>query len=114
MVFDNRNPTTVKLHENLIYPIIYPDKLDNPDKISYFQLPLSNFTSNEVDFDAPNMQGRKYEIPKIKISEVHLGYRFTETLKKNILDKFDFDKANISVKISDLKKNISEPVKNFV
>jgi hypothetical protein len=104
LVLDNRNPTTVRQHEKIVYPITYPDKLDKQDKIFYFQLPLENFNSNEDDFDAPNMQGRKYEIPKIKITEVHLGYRFSEIQKKNIVDKYDFDKAKIEVKITDLKK----------
>jgi hypothetical protein len=107
LVFDNRNPVTVTDKDNeTIYPIIYPDKLHKSDKIFYFQLPLLNFRKDKNDkiFLAPNMQGENFEIPKISIAEIILGYRYSDSDLKNIQSKIDSKLTDINIKITALKK----------
>jgi len=106
LVFDNQVPFTVTDKDKKIYPITYPDKLHKPYKTFYFQIPLLNFHNNENDeiYLAPNIQGVDYEIPKIKITEIILGYRYTDKDLENIKSKIDPKFADINVRITDLKK----------
>jgi hypothetical protein len=106
LVFDNRNSGTYTDSNNKkTYPITYHDKLHKSDKIFYFQLPLFNFfDKNDEIFLAPNMQGRNYETPKIKITEIILGYRYSESDLENIQCKIDNKLEDINIKITDLKK----------
>ena len=105
LVFDNRNPVTVTDENNkIIYPIIYQDKLHKTENIFYFKLPLLNFHNNDKLFLAPNMQGMKYEIPKIKITEIILGYRFSEIDLKNIQNKISNKLSDVKIRLTNLKK----------
>lgn len=107
LVFDNRNPVTVTDKDNeKIYPITYPDKLHKSDKIFYFQLPLLNFRKDKNDkiFLAPNMQEEKFEIPKINITEIILGYRYSDSDLNNIKKNIDSKLADINIRITPLKK----------
>ena len=107
LVFDNRNPVTETDKDGeIIYPLIYPDKLHKSDKIFYSQLPLLNFRKDKNDkiFLAPNMQGVNSEIPKININEIILGYRYSDSDLKNIQSKIGSKLPDINIKITDLKK----------
>jgi hypothetical protein len=104
LVFDTREATKHRIDGKDIYPIIFPDKMHKSEKVLYYQLPLLGFDHPDELFLAPNMMRESYEIPKIKIKEVHLGYRFSEEQKNNLLDKFDFTNVDIEVKISDLSQ----------
>lgn len=106
LIFDNRRPVTLTdKDDKVLYPITYPDKLNKKDKIFYFQLPLHNFfKNNEEIYDAPTMVDEEYKIPKISITEIILGYRFSDADLQNIKDKIiSYDPA-INVKMSDLKQ----------
>lgn len=108
LVFDNRinfRVTQTDKHKNLIYTKTYPDKLHKTKNISYFQLPIYNFNKNSSDiYLAPNVQGLEYEIPKIKINEIILGYRYTNRDLKNIQKKLNSKHTNFNIKITSLKK----------
>jgi len=107
LVFDNMNPVTVTdKDKQKVYPITYPDKLHKLAKTFYFQVPILNFHKNEnyEKYLAPNMQGVDYEIPKIKITEIILGYRYTDKDLKNIKSKIDPKYSDIDIRITDLKE----------
>ncbi len=107
LVFDKRNSGCLKDQENTIeYPIVYPDKLNRAENISYIQLPLLNFfrTNPEAYPTPPNGLQLNYEIPKISISEIILGYRYNDNDLKNFQEKIKSYDPNISVRLSDLKQ----------
>ncbi len=106
LVFDNINPVTVTdSNKNKVYPITYPAKLHKPAKTYYFQIPILNCHMNQNDdmYLAPNMQRVDYEIPKIRITEIILGYRYTDKDLQNIKNKIAPKYSDINFKITDLK-----------
>lgn len=107
LVFDKRNSGFIKDKDNNdTYPIIYPDKLHKSDKISYIQLPLFNFFKDKPDAYPTPMNGlqEKYEIPKICITEIILGYRYNNYNLKSLKEKIALYDPSIIVKMSDLKQ----------
>ncbi len=107
LVFDKRYSGCIKDKENVIkYPVVYPDKLNRDENISYVQLPLLNFFRNNPEAypTPPNGLQLNYEIPKISISEIILGYRLNDNDLKNIQEKIKSYDRNILVRLSDLKQ----------
>ncbi len=105
LVFDNTNPVTVTdIDKGKIYPITYPDKLHKKENTFYFQIPLINFNNSNEAYLAPNMQGEAFEIPKIKITEIILGYRYSEEDRINIQSKIGDKFNDVKIKITDLKR----------
>ena len=107
LIFDNRIPVTVTDKNNQkIYPITYPDKLHISTKTFYFQVPIVNYFKNLSDpmYLAANMQGIDYEIPKIKITEIILGYRYSVKDLETIKSKLDAKYSDINIRITDLKE----------
>jgi len=106
LVFDKQNSGLINDKGVLIYPLIYPDKLNKRENISYFQLPLYNFFKNnpEVYPNPPNGLGLNYEMPKISITEIILGYRYNEDDLKNLQNRLAFFDSNITARLSDLKQ----------
>lgn len=107
LVFDKRNSGWINdKNQNIIYPIIYPDKLHKSDKISYFQLPLYNFFKDKPETypTPPNGMLKNYEIPKISITQIILGYRYNDSDLKNLKENVLLIDPSINVKISDLKR----------
>ncbi|HVA98500.1 MAG TPA: hypothetical protein VNG53_06360, partial [Bacteroidia bacterium] len=103
--FDGRRSgTTHDKNKKLIYPIIYPDKLQKIDKISYVQLPLCNFYKDEQVYSVPDSMYGKSKMPKISITEIILGYRYNEDDLKNLKERIALFDPNINVKMSDLKQ----------
>ncbi len=106
LVFDNINPVTVKDSDNQkIYPVTFPDKLHVPAKTFYFQIPIVNFYKDGKNsiFFAPNIQGKDFEIPKIKITEIILGYRYSEKDLETIKSKLDPKYSDINIRLTELK-----------
>lgn len=107
LVFDKENsPQMTDSNNKILYPKIYHDKLNKSDNISYIQLPLTNFFNLNSDiYSNPTIKTYKnYEIPKIRIDEIFLGYRFNEIDLKNIQEKIAIYDSSITVKFSDLKE----------
>jgi hypothetical protein len=107
LVFDKRNSGWINDKDNTVkYPVVYPDKLNQAENISYVQLPLLNFFKNNPDAypTPPNGLQLKYEIPKISISEIILGYRYNDNDLENFKKKIKSFDPNISVRLSDLKQ----------
>ncbi len=107
LVFDKRYSGCIKDEKNILkYPIVYPDKLNRAENISYVQLPLLNFFRNNPEAypTPPNGLQLNYEIPKISISEIILGYRYNNNDLKNIQEKIKSYDPNISVSLSALKQ----------
>ena len=107
LVFDKRNAQTISYDGVVTYPIICPDKLNKSDKISYYQLPLYNFYKNDDDKVFPELQDfvkNKYEVPKLAITEIILGYRYTDLDLKNLKERIAKYDSTINVKLSDLKQ----------
>lgn len=107
LVFDKKNSGWINdKNNNLTYPIIYPDKLNKQENISYVQLPIYNFFKNtpEIYPNPPNGLQLNYEIPKISIQEIILGYRYNENDLKNLREKIVLFDPNITVRLSDLKQ----------
>jgi hypothetical protein len=86
VIFDKRHITRVTdAQDTLIYPITVPCDSAASNNVSYFELPLVNFTDPCSDkFHAHNMEGLNYELPKFEISEIILGYRFSDVEMKDI------------------------------
>lgn len=108
IIFDNQNPATFYEKKDILkYPITYPDKLHKSGNIQYFQLPLLNFQNEKKVkgiYSVPNVQGKEYEMPKLFITEVILGFRYSNTDLKNIKSKFKTISNSIIFKLSSLKK----------
>lgn len=107
LIFDNMNPVTVTDSDNQkIYPVTFPDKLHKPVNTFYFQIQILNFYKNENDpiYLAPNMQGMNYEVPKIKITEIIMGYRYSDRDFEEIKSKLDNKYADIKIRFTDLKE----------
>lgn len=104
LVFDKRSPTESRLNGELLFPKIFPDKLNKMENISYFQLPLFNFIKDQESFLVPNVEGIEYEMPKIQIEEIILGYRYSEKELETLKSKIKVFDPNITVNMSDLKK----------
>lgn len=102
LVFDKRNAwLRWDKGSNLLHPIINPDKLDASDKISYYQLPITNLESDYLKSIPSNVL---QSIPRLRIDEVILGYRLTEEQCKNIQTNFDFERIGATVRFTDLKQ----------
>jgi hypothetical protein len=107
LVFDNNNSGwRSDGNNNRVYPIIYPDKLNKTGNISYCQLPLYNFFENDSNAypTPPNGLQLEYEIPKIRIMEVILGYRYSDEDLNNIKEKIKMFDQSITVRHSDLRQ----------
>jgi|GEM_PF-4803876 len=107
LIFDQRNSNRmIDKDGNHTYPIIYSDKLNKSDKISYFQLPLFNFFKDSSDAypTLTNAMRENYEMPKISITEIILGYRYNDNDLKNLKEKIALYDPAINVKMSDLKE----------
>jgi len=107
LVFDRFNSgAIVNENKDLIYPVTYLDKLTNKDNISYFQLPLYNFYKGKesVYVNPPNFTNETYEIPKISIQQIILGYRYSENDLKNLRERIEKFDSSIKVSLSELKE----------
>lgn len=107
LLFDHRSSGTISYEGKDLYPITYQDKLLKPEKIYYFQLPIFNFyTGDEEAYPNPPDfgMGKGQEIPKISITEIILGYRYSEEDLKNLKEKMKLYDPNINVRLSDLKQ----------
>lgn len=107
LVFDHNNSGWVTDKDNnRTYPIIYPDKLNKKGNIFYFQLPLNNFFENDSNAYStpPNGLQLKFEMPKIRIIEIILGYRYNDKDLNNIREKIKFFDQRITVRHSDLRQ----------
>lgn len=107
LVFDRNNSGWREdSNGNPTYPITYPDKLNKKDSISYFQLPIFNFFKNDLNAypSPPNGLQLNYEIPKISITEIILGYRYNDEELNNITEKIKAFDQNITVRHSELRQ----------
>lgn len=108
LVFDLRKSGTISNYQNKrLYPIIYPDKLNKRENISYIELPLLNFFDNDdedVFHSPPSLTLEKFEMPKISISEIILGYRYNESDLHYFKERIQFYDSSINVKLSELKQ----------
>ncbi|MFA6925159.1 MAG: hypothetical protein WC223_13020 [Bacteroidales bacterium] len=106
LLFDCRPKfsTIITRNDKQIYPIVHLDKFINKEKVSYFEMPLPQFIEDSSDFEIFDALRQKYEIPKIKINEIILGYRFSETDVLNLKQKLNFEKLGIKIYLSKLKK----------
>jgi hypothetical protein len=107
LIFDQVNSGWITdKNNNRTYPIIYPDKLHKSNKISYVQLPLYNFFKNDSNAYPvpPNGMQYNYEIPKLLVTEIILGYRYDDNDLKNFMDKITLYDPSIKVRLSDLKQ----------
>jgi hypothetical protein len=106
LTYDNRNPFMLLRQNKLIYPKTYLDKLNQAQNISYFELPLYNFFKDEVDIYPiiENSMKQRFEIPKIEITEVILGYRYSSDDLKNVQEKIFSLGINLHIRLSNLKK----------
>lgn len=112
LVFDGRI-SFIAIQKNpegqMIYPKYYFDKFHKKDNILYVELPIFNFNkSNLENYKVPNLVGVDFEMPKIEISEIILGYRFSEDDKNNIEEIIKQKDEFIKVKITDLRKYYKE------
>lgn len=105
LVFDNREEFRTENFYNgeNIYPIKHIDRLLSPKKIYYFNLPLSQFDKKQNDYEIQHIN-ETFEMPKIVLKEIILGYRYNKRDVKYFKEKFDFQRKNISVRLSNLKK----------
>lgn len=108
LVFDKREDVSAKefdIDNNLLYPITYRDSSKGLDNIYYFELPLVNFHSaNSPIYHAPSTQKVAFEKPKIEISEVILGYRYSEKQASVISEKVKKASDGLQVRITKLAK----------
>lgn len=107
LVFDYNNSGWIGVSkEECLYPVVYPDKLDKASNISYFQLPLYNFFKNDGSAYPipPNGIRERFEMPKISISEIIIGYRYNDDEFENMRTKILSFDQNISVRHSDLRQ----------
>jgi len=107
IIFENRENyrVTVSKDNKTIYPIVIPDKLLKTDIVNYIEIPIWNFfRDDERKFDAPNVEGVQYKIPKIEITEIVLGYRYSKKDKSNINQKINQYDSNIKVTRTALAK----------
>ena len=105
LVFDNRLDVRTEnfFQGKMIYPIVLKDKLTNSKNISYYNLPLLQFGHNQDEFEIQYVQ-KVYEMPKVEIKEIILGYRFNKKDVETLSQKFDFNQKKIKLKLSPLKK----------
>lgn len=106
LVFDHNNSGWITENNIRTYPITYPDKLNKKENISYFQLPIYNFFKNDPNAypTSPNGLQKNYEIPKISISQIILGYRYSDNDLSNIKEKIKQFDPSINVRHSDLRQ----------
>ena len=108
IIFENRKyyKVTVKEWERILYPITIPDKLHKKENILYFEIPVFNFYREHQDcFKAPSMLPQNYELPKIEITEIILGYRNSEEDESILRGKIKLIDNRIKVYRTELAKN---------
>lgn len=108
LVFENRESKRTTLTDKvgkLLYPIIYPDKLHKPHSIYYHPLPLWNFNKEVNEYTVPSMDLLHYEMPKIQILSVSLGYRYNKNELKALNSRVNIFDKGIEINFTKLKKN---------
>lgn len=109
LVYNNYSPIEISNQGNVIYPLIYPDKLHKEDNIKYIRLPLLNFYPMadkifQPYFSPIELYDHINELPKIKINEIILGYRYSEEDLKNLRNRIDLNQLGININLSSLKR----------
>ncbi len=105
LIFDNRYPWKDQNEFPIYhYEKAYLDELSKNENVSYVQLPILNYDTNDGNFVAHAPVKQLFEIPKIHVTEIILGYRYSKKEKENIRRKFDYQKIDIKISQTDLKK----------
>lgn len=112
IIFENRTGfrITYSKDDKIQYPITFNDKLLNNKNIKYFEIPISNFINDDNEYRVTTMYQKILYKPKIEISEIVLGYRYSEIDLKNLILKIRTVNKDIKVSHSLLKKDYSENI----
>lgn len=110
IIFENRKgfKITYSKDDTIMYPVTYNDKLLSNKNIKYFEIPISNFTKNDSEFEVSTMYKETLYKPIIEISEIILGYRYSANDLDNLTSRINALDASIKVSYSQLGKDYSE------
>ncbi|TAJ47414.1 MAG: hypothetical protein EPO58_16075 [Chitinophagaceae bacterium] len=107
LLFDARTEHTVTVSitkdDKQLYPILIDDKLIDKENVKYVELPLANLNTTLLSFFG--IQGSRKEIclPRISITEIVLGYRYSQEEVLRIQEKIK-SFIDVPVTLSRLKK----------
>ena len=97
LIFDYRSGNSISKGGEIVFPVISQDKYFKEEYIAYFQLPIYNFfqENEEMYPKLQNSMKQKFELPKICITELILGYRYSDSDLQNIRRNISLPGANI-------------------